>query len=87
MQMVDGLPAVRVRVDDDPVTALGNPRLPRELAGEPEQPTQCGIVPGRIEGPHVRDRNDQDVRRRLRIDVREGNKVLIALHHRRGDRP
>ena len=76
--MIDGLAAVRTGIDDQPV-ALIEILLSGDLRGGGEQMTeQPCILGGRVrERCEVLLRNDQDVDRRLRMDVREGDDLLV----------
>jgi len=88
MQVVDSLTAIRAGVDDDPVAAV-EPRAACNLGRLRYQMPQqhgvlclsmglrCNVFPG----------NDQQMRRRLRIDVREAQAKLILIHPLRRNRP
>src|SRR3979490_1917455 len=75
MQVVDLLTAIRVAIDDQPITALSDAPLPREIARHDEHmPDQRFIVVGNIVGGgngFVRD--DQNVHRRCRFDVQKSD--------------
>ena len=87
--MPDGLPAVLAGVEDDPVPgvldAFGHGDLPGRANELVKQPgARCGkfchigeVIPG----------DQQDVRRRLGVDVTEGEYPLPVQHYRGRDLP
>ena len=81
MQVVDRLPAIRAGVDDDPVAAVES-RAARYLGRlryqMPQQRRVLSLSMGR--GRDVLFGNNQQMRWRLRIDVREAQTQLILIH-------
>ena len=80
MQMKDGLPCVRANVKDRAISFFET-ALFRELRrGQVQSADDLGILRLRLfQAGHVSLGNDQDVRRRLRVDVAEGEGVLIFI--------
>jgi hypothetical protein len=76
---LSGVPSV---VDDQAVSVLCKPHLPRKVLRDKEQmsnefPVIC------VHALYVRNMfigHDQDMRRRLRIDIFEGNSPVIAVY-------
>jgi hypothetical protein len=81
----DGLPTVLAGVEDDPVPAGGNALGGRDLVCRADDFVEQAAARG-DEGRHVGEmvpRHHQDVRRRLGVDVTEGDGPL-SVHHYRG---
>jgi hypothetical protein len=81
MQMIHRLPAIRARVDDDPVTAVQ--LLPtRNLYSRSHQVAhQRSISRHRLRSrSDVLLRNDQQMLRSLRIDIGKGDAEFILIH-------
>ena len=73
VQVVHLLAAVRIAIDDEPVAALRDPALSRQIARDDDHMTHEGLV-GVLEVISRRDGlhgNDQQVYRRGRTDVHE----------------
>jgi hypothetical protein len=80
MEMVHGLTTLLAVIDDDPVP-IREPVRTRNLSGGPQKMTeQCPIIfcggCKRIDVPAWRD---QDMRRRLRMNIRECVTLLILV--------
>jgi hypothetical protein len=81
----DGLPAVLAGVEYDPVSAVGNALGGRDLVCRADDFVEKAAARGG-EGRHVGEMipgHHQNVRRRLRVDVTEGDGPL-SVHHYRG---
>lgn len=83
----DGLARVRARVDDGAVATLGEPFLIGDAGGDAEQMAEQRLVRlrGVVEGFDVRARDDEDVRRSLRVDVAEGDGPPVFVDERGGN--
>jgi len=83
MQMVDRLPTLAVAIDHQAEAPLRDPDLLRDaVCHQQEVPQQPIISLVRIEdGREVVTGNNQDMDRRLRVDVFEGNGLLVLIHH------
>ena len=81
MQMIDGLAAIRAGVDHDPVAAI-EPRFARHCGGLRHQVSQQGgvLFLGMRLRRDVLFGDHQQVRRRLRIDVRKTKAQFILIH-------
>ena len=86
MQVVNGLAAIRPVVDHQPV-AIRQPQLPRYLACCGEQLAEHGRIFRR--GMRVRGKvllgNKQHMHRRLRVDIRKGQHIIILIEVLGGD--
>ena len=74
------LEGVATGIEDDPVPVLLQPQLPGG-SGDPvdQTPHDRGVVGGRLrDACHPREGNNEDVNRRLRVDVPECDHVVIA---------
>lgn len=83
VQVIYCLPTLAVTIDHQAEAALCDPDLLRdEVCHQQEVPQQPIISLGRIEdGREVLPGNNQDVDRRLRVDVFEGDGLLVLIHH------
>ena len=82
VEMVHGLPAVFAGVDDGAI-ALGEALASGDLGGDPEQVAEEGarrIFLTICHGNDVLARGDEDVDRRLRVDVREGVAQIVLIN-------
>lgn len=85
MDVLHRLAGVGASIKDDPVTAIGDTLGDRDVMGVRRDGRQQA-VPGRSEVSQigvVRPRDNEHVYRRLRIDIAEGNRPLIARNYRR----
>src|SRR6185437_16548048 len=80
VKVIDGLATVRSGIDHQAVSAVELPG-PGHLADRPEQMSeQVGIAGGRLGvRADVLLRNHQNMRGRLRVDVRKGQHTLILV--------
>ena len=83
MEMEDDLPAIRVHVEHCSVTLLRDAEVLRNLAGCCKHVGQqrfvfCGNV---VQGRDVFSRADEDMYRRLRTDVVEGDDAIVLIGH------
>src|SRR3989442_2740266 len=85
MKMKYGLTPIWIRVHDHPIALFLDPRISREIAREREQPAEQIGVLGVVERADVCRRNDEQMRRRLGIQVSEGEHVVFALDDCRRD--
>ena len=74
-----GLTPIWIRIQDHPIALFLDPRISREIAREREQPAEQIGVLGVVERADVCGRNDEQMRRRLGIQVPEGEHVVFAL--------
>ena len=81
--MIHRLPTLAVAIDHQAEAPLRDPDLLRDaVCHQQEVPEQPIISLGRIEdGREMLTGNDQDVDRRLRVDVFEGDRLLVLIHH------
>ena len=77
------LPTLAVTIDHQAEAPLRDPDLLRDaVCHQQEVPQQPIISLGRIEdGREMLTGNDQDMDRRLRVDVFEGHQLLVLIHH------
>jgi len=77
----DGLPGLRIAVEHRPVAAIRVSILAREGRGTAHHlADELIVVRGQIvEGGDVPARHDEDVHRRLRIDVPERDHPLVGM--------
>src|SRR6266545_4880502 len=87
VQVKHRLPAVGVRVHHHAITSHRDPFLVRQLAREAQHFPEELRVFGLVERGDVRRRDDQQVRRRLRVQVREGEQPIPPLHDLRRHLP
>ena len=83
MQMENGLTRVRSRIDDDTEATLGYALLPRQLCNHRKNLADNGLVV-RLQIQNRGDmlaRHNQDMDRRLRTDVPEGDDSIISINH------
>src|SRR5205814_935465 len=85
VEMKHRLAAVGVGVHDDAIAPLGEPRVPRQIAREPEETTQQLGIPCVVERREVIGGNHEQVRGRLRIQVLESHDPVRPLYDRRRD--
>jgi hypothetical protein len=76
VQVLDGLASVRIGVDHDAVTRLGKSVIPGDPGGEQHQASELNGVVSIVERGDVSPRDHNEVRRRLRIDVAERDRVI-----------
>ena len=90
MNVIDGLAGVRPLVEDHSIASIRHPLLTGDLAcGGEDSPEEMVIVElsDRIDVPA---RQDQEMNRRLRVEIGEGDDVVIAVEGfeiRIGDQP
>jgi hypothetical protein len=82
MEMEDRLPRITVAVEHRPIPALIEPILPGEIAGDSEQGPDQGIVLRTevVKRGDVPARHDQQVERRLRIQILEGDDRTVVVN-------
>jgi len=85
VEVLDGLTAVRVRVDDDAVSGVGDSLVPGDLRRKPHQISHIDYVVRFIERRYMPSRDDQQMRRRLRIDVAKDDSFIILGNDVSGD--
>jgi len=81
VQVIDGLPTIVSGVDHGSKTLGESPRT-RNLSRSPMQVSQKRIVFffGLYDRGNVLARNDQDMDRRLWLDIREGIAVIVLVN-------
>src|SRR5262249_37298215 len=81
------LPAALSHIDRGAPAGVGEPGIVRELRGDDEEvPGERGIgVRQVVQRRDVRPRADEDVRRRLRLDVGEGEGAVVLVDELRRD--
>ena len=85
MDVEHGLTGGGVTVEHRAVSAFGESALGGDCSRTADHRTHEGIVAA-LDVVHRRDvfaRNDEDVHRRLRIDVVEGDKAVVFIDFRR----
>jgi hypothetical protein len=90
MDVIHGLTGVRSLVQDQSIAALGNSLFPRHVVGRREHPTEEVVVVELGDRLYVLSRQDQEMNRRLGVDVRNGDDVVIPVEGfelRVGDQP
>ena len=80
MQVIHGLAAVAVGVDDGPIARRREPLVRRDLGRESGHPADREVVHNVIGRREVRFRDDDNVLRRLRMDVAESETVFRLGH-------
>ena len=70
------MPRVRIRVDDETITAVSNTLALREIGGEPRELSHDARIARILHRRNVLTRNDENVDRRLRIDVPERDAII-----------
>lgn len=80
MQMVDRLPSRSPGIEHCPVPRLRHPLLPCDVRRQVEDCPKDPSIVSRLEGGDVSLGDDQDMHRRLRIGIAEGER-LVALRH------
>ncbi len=83
MQMIHALPGISSGVRHDPIPIGIESLLRGQLGGKRHQPTQQSFTLGPFEVPDRGDmssRDDQQVHGSLWVDIREGNRLVGALH-------
>src|SRR6185503_2521587 len=78
---------VGARVDDHAETGVGNPLLPGQARGDLKNLADNRVVVG-LDVEHARDmlaRNDENVHRRLWLDIPEGNDAIVLVEDTRVD--
>ena len=81
MYMKDSLPGLGVAIEDRSISAIGDAVLGCQSRGSPHHlsndaiVTMCQVVHARDVAPG----HDQDVHRRLRIDVLEGDEAIVRI--------
>jgi len=85
MQVEHGLARLAIAVEDRSISALAESLVGRQLSGASQHPAdQRVIVPTEIVGGRdVLSGNDEQVHRRLRIDVAERDEIVVFVHNRR----
>lgn len=79
--MENALPGSRARIDDHAIAFFSDPDLIRHLRGDPQHVAEHDLVlrSSVVQRIHVLAGDDQDVPRRLRIDVFERHNVIILV--------
>jgi hypothetical protein len=86
VKMIDGLAAVGTGIDDDAETVVEMLLLCNFVCGEQEFTQKVGVGGrGVREGRDVSLGDDQDMHRRLRINVGEREHVIVLVEARDGD--
>src|SRR5690349_6580825 len=89
VQVHHGLPAVLVAIDDEPEPGVRDLLRLRDRGGRAQEPAGERLVGG-FDIDDRRDvlpRNHEDVRRRLRVDVAEGDDLVVRKDGSCGDFP
>lgn len=88
MEVVDGLSAAATVVHHQ-AKALLEPAVPRQSVGRGENPRdQVGVLGPDLDHPgHVPARDDQEVGRRLRLQVFDDDHLFVPVDHRGGGLP
>src|SRR5215210_1471728 len=81
MQVKDGLTRVRARVHHGAIALLGDPFGLRDLRRHEHQTPDLRSVGGLVQRRYVLLRDDENVRRSLRVDVAEGYGMLVFVNH------
>ena len=81
MQMKNGLATIGIRVHDDPISFVRDARFVRDIAREGEQAAEQAGILRIVERADVCRRDNEEMRRRLRIQVAEREHVAVALDH------
>ena len=83
MQMGHGFARVRTVVEYEPVAALFEPKLFRNLSGFEHQVSEDFVIlgPGFGDARNGFPGNDQNVGRRLRLDVPEGTDQIVLINN------
>lgn len=87
MQVKNRLPAVPARIGYDTIPRFGKTFIHRNLPTGQEQPAEQGLI-GFAEVLHRRNMpfgDDQSMNRRLWADVIECQRMLVLIHHLRGN--
>ena len=81
VEMGDGFPAVAAVVQHEPVAGIGEAELARDLGRLEEQMTEQGLVvrPGKTDAGDGFLGHDEDVDRRLRLDVVEDDALVVLV--------
>src|SRR6267143_3353724 len=87
MQVKNRLTTIRVRIHHHPISLVVDPRVFREVAREREQSAEQIGVFGVVQRADVSGRDDEQMRRRLGIQVPESEHVAFALDDGRRDLP
>ena len=89
MRMVDGLPGIAARIEDNAITGVGDALGQRDLVRLSRHLSQNAVSGGRKAGQVriVRPGNYQNMNRRLRIDVAKSDRVLAFEHALSRDLP
>ncbi len=87
MDMPDHLPAGRVAIDNDPETVFSKTEVMGDLAGDLMNMTDQFIICScQIKnGADMLARNDQEMMRRLRVDVLDDDQTIILENLLAGD--
>jgi hypothetical protein len=82
MKVVYRLPSLWPVVDDEPVSGMGNPLALGQFTGDQDQsPGQGAILcPQRCHCRNVPARNDQDMYRRLRVDIPKRRNLVVLVY-------
>lgn len=78
VQMIDGLAGLDALIDDQPITA-GQPFLFGNLACGVEEVLMVASSGHVGDARNLRSRHDEDMNRRLRIDIPKRNTVLVLV--------
>ncbi|KJU86855.1 hypothetical protein MBAV_000950 [Candidatus Magnetobacterium bavaricum] len=85
VDVVDALSGLGVAVDDHPKPALIDPPVPGNPPGHLKHVSdECGVLSG-----HIQDRgdvfpgDDENMHRRLWVEVLKGHRLVVLVHHRR----
>src|SRR2546423_3182695 len=87
MYVEDGLPRARACVDDGAVARFGVPLFGCYARGHAQEVSEHRLfaLARFVERSDVRARDDERVRRGLRVDVAEGQRLLVLVDLRRGN--
>jgi hypothetical protein len=89
MHVLDFLPGIRTHVADDPVSALGYPRLLGHPNDEPEEMVALAVLPQVkvVQRRKMFPGNDEYMLRGHRVDVPKSDESLVLQHYLGGDPP
>ena len=79
MNVINRLPGVRPLVEHHSIASFGHPLLAGDVVRGGEDATEQSVVVELRDGLHVRSGHDQEVNRRLGVEVGEGHDVVIAV--------
>ena len=85
MEMKNRLATIGIRIHDHPIAFVRDARFVRDIAREGEQAAEQVRILRIVERADMCRRDDEEMRRRLRIQVAEGKHVVFALDDGRGN--